>query len=96
MPIHFHPPFLGRVILTFGAYTAAEEGAKYFWNVVKEDSASPRSLVIHEVMGRNCGWLTAFTGIYYRRMFKSKKANLVPSFGHSIKEPSALRAGFLR
>ena len=68
---------------SLGAYTAAEEGAKYFWNVVKEDSASPRSLVIHEVMGRNCGWLTAFTGIYYRRMFKSKKANLVPSFGWS-------------
>ena len=61
---------------SLGAYTAAEEGARYFWNVVKEDSASPRSLVIHEVMGRNCGWLTAFTGIYYRRMFKSKKANL--------------------
>ena len=68
---------------SLGAYTAAEEGAKYFWNVVKEDSASPLSLVIHEVMGRNCGWLTAFTGIYYRRMFKSKKANLVPSFGWS-------------
>ena len=68
---------------SLGAYTAAEEGAKYFWNVVKEDIASPRSLVIHEVMGRNCGWLTAFTGIYYRRMFKSKKANLVPSFGWS-------------
>ena len=68
---------------SLGAYTAAEEGAKYFWNVVKEDSASPRSLIIHEVMGRNCGWLTAFTGIYYRRMFKSKKANLVPSFGWS-------------
>ena len=68
---------------SLGAYTAAEEGAKYFWNVVKEDSAPPRSLVIHEVMGRNCGWLTAFTGIYYRRMFKSKKANLVPSFGWS-------------
>ena len=41
---------------SLGAYTAAEEGAKYFWNVVKEGSASPRSLVIHEVMGRNCGW----------------------------------------
>ena len=68
---------------SLGAYTAAEEGAKYFWNVVKEDSASPRSLVIHEVMGRNCGWLTAFTAIYYRRMFKSRRANLVPSFGWS-------------
>ena len=66
---------------SLGAYTAAEEGAKYFWNVVKEGSASPRSLIIHEVMGRNCGWLTAFTGIYYRKMLRSVKANLVPSFG---------------
>ena len=65
---------------SLGSYTAAEEGAKYFWRVVKESSASPRSLVIHEVMGRNCGWLTAFTGIFYRRMFKSKKANHVPMF----------------
>ena len=68
---------------SLGAYTAAEEGAKYFWRVVKEASASPRSLIVHEVMGRNCGWLTAFTGIFYRRMFKSVKANLVPSFGWS-------------
>ena len=68
---------------SLGAYTAAEEGAKYFWNVVKEGSASPRSLVIHEVMGRNCGWLTAFTGIYYRKMLRSSRAHLVPSFGWS-------------
>ena len=68
---------------SLGADTAAEEGAKYFWNVVKEGSASPRSLIIHEVMGRNCGWLTAFTGIYYRKMLRSVKANLVPSFGWS-------------
>ena len=68
---------------SLGAYTAAEEGAKYFWNVVKEGSASPRSLVIHEVMGRNCGWLTAFTAIYYRKMLNSRKARLVPSFGWS-------------
>ena len=68
---------------SLGAYTAAEEGAKYFWNVVKEGSASPRSLIIHEVMGRNCGWLTAFTGIYYRKMLRSVRANLVPSFGWS-------------
>ena len=68
---------------SLGAYTAAEDGAKYFWNVVKEASASPRSLIIHEVMGRNCGWLTAFTGIYYRKMLRSVKARLVPSFGWS-------------
>ena len=68
---------------SLGAYTAAEEGAKYFWTVAKEASASPRSLIIHEVMGRNCGWLTAFTGVFYRRLFKSRAAHLVPSFGWS-------------
>ena len=68
---------------SLGAYTAAEVGAKYFWNVVKETSASPRSLIVHEVMGRNCGWLTAFTAIFYRRMFRSPKANLVPAIGWS-------------
>ena len=66
---------------SLGAYTAAEAGARYFWNVVHEMTASPRSLIIHEIMGRNCGWLTAFTGIYYRRFLKTSKAYLVPSFG---------------
>ena len=41
--------------------TAAEQGAVFFENVVNEVTASPRMLLIHEVMGRNCGWLTAAT-----------------------------------
>ena len=28
-------------------------------NVVAEHGANPRMLIVHEVMGRNCGWLTA-------------------------------------
>ena len=51
---------------SLGAWTAAEEGAKYFENVVNEQSANPRMLIIHEVMGRNCGWLTAYTAKVYR------------------------------
>lgn len=51
---------------SLGAWTAAEEGAKYFENVVNEQSANPRMLIIHEVMGRNCGWLTAATAKAYR------------------------------
>jgi hypothetical protein len=31
----------------------------FFKNVVNEHSASPRMLIVHEVMGRDCGWLTA-------------------------------------
>ena len=53
---------------SLGAWTAAEEGAKFFLNVVKENSANPRALTVHEVMGRNCGWLTYKTAQYYRKM----------------------------
>lgn len=52
---------------SLGAWTAAEEGAKYFANVVGECGANPRMLIIHEVMGRNCGWLTAATAAKYHK-----------------------------
>ena len=51
---------------TLGAYTAAEHGAAYFENIVHESSSNPRELIIHEVMGRHCGWLTAATAHTYR------------------------------
>jgi len=50
---------------SLGAWTAAEEGAQFFANVVAEHNANPRMLIIHEVMGRNCGWLTAYTARIY-------------------------------
>ena len=52
---------------TLGADTAAEQGAVFFANVVNEQSTSSRQLVIHEVMGRNCGWLTAATARAWRQ-----------------------------
>lgn len=55
---------------SLGAWTAAEEGARYFENVVNEHSANPRMLIVHEVMGRNCGWLTAATAQAYRERLK--------------------------
>lgn len=64
---------------SLGAWTAAEEGAKFFLNVVKENSANPRALTIHEVMGRNCGWLTYKTAQYYRKLLKSK-VRFLPEF----------------
>ena len=64
---------------SLGAWTAAEEGAKFFLNVVKENSANPRALTIHEVMGRNCGWLTYKTAQYYRKMLK-KRIKFLPAF----------------
>lgn len=50
---------------SLGAWTAAEEGANFFSNVVAEHGANPRMLIVHEVMGRNCGWLTAATAKMY-------------------------------
>ena len=56
---------------SLGAWTAAEEGAKYFENVVAEHNANPRMLIVHEVMGRSCGWLTAATADVYRKRLDS-------------------------
>ena len=64
---------------SLGAWTAAEQGARYFRNVVAEHNANPRMLIIHEVMGRNCGWLTAATAEAYRRMLDAE--SFVPGLG---------------
>jgi pyrophosphate--fructose-6-phosphate 1-phosphotransferase len=53
---------------TFGADTAARQGAIFFENIVNESTANPRMLVLHEVMGRDCGFLTAKTAQYYREI----------------------------
>ena len=50
---------------SLGAWTAAEVGAGFFDHVSNEQSAAPRTLVVHEVMGRHCGWLTAATARAY-------------------------------
>ncbi len=51
---------------SLGAWTAAEQGARFFENVVSENNANPQMLIVHEIMGRNCGWLTAETARIYR------------------------------
>jgi len=66
---------------SLGAWTAAEEGAHYFANVVAEHNANPRMLIIHEVMGRNCGWLTAATALEYQKLVA--QMNFVPELGLS-------------
>ena len=66
---------------SLGAWTAAEEGAHYFANVVSEHNANPRMLIIHEVMGRNCGWLTAATAEEYRKL--NGTLNFLPDLGLS-------------
>jgi pyrophosphate--fructose-6-phosphate 1-phosphotransferase len=53
---------------SLGAWTAADEGAHHFSNIVSEHSSNPKMLIVHEVMGRHCGWLTAATAIAYRKL----------------------------
>mmetsp|Transcript_6907 Transcript_6907/g.6542 ORF Transcript_6907/g.6542 Transcript_6907/m.6542 type:complete len:407 (-) Transcript_6907:168-1388(-) len=67
---------------TFGADTAAEQGALFFENVVSESTANPRMLILHEVMGRDSGYLTAATAKAYRE--RLKKTKFVPSFSTSL------------
>lgn len=53
---------------SLGAWTAADEGAHHFSNIVSEHSSNQKMLIVHEVMGRHCGWLTAATAISYRKL----------------------------
>jgi pyrophosphate--fructose-6-phosphate 1-phosphotransferase len=64
---------------SLGAWTAAEQGALYFKNVVAENNSNPRMLIIHEVMGRSCGWLTAATALEYRKLLD--RAEWLPEIG---------------
>ena len=64
---------------SLGAWTAAEEGARFFDNVVNEHNANPRMLIVHEVMGRNCGWLTAATAMEYMDLVNNE--DYLPEIG---------------
>ena len=61
---------------TLGAWTAVEQGSLFFRNIVNENTTSSRHLIVHEVMGRNCGWLTAATALEYRKMIAQE--NFLP------------------
>jgi pyrophosphate--fructose-6-phosphate 1-phosphotransferase len=64
---------------SLGDATAADQGARFFSNVVAEHGANPRMLIVHEVMGRNCGWLTAATARAYRS--RLDRQEFVPGIG---------------
>jgi pyrophosphate--fructose-6-phosphate 1-phosphotransferase len=66
---------------SLGAWTAADHGATFFENVVAEHSANPRMLIVHEVMGRGCGWLTAATARAYRARLDQRR--FLPELGLS-------------
>ena len=58
---------------SLGAWTAADEGAHHFSNIVSEHSSNTKMLIVHEVMGRHCGWLTAATAVAYRGLLDDMK-----------------------
>lgn len=58
---------------TLGAQTAAEQTSRFAQNVFSEHNAGKRILIVHEVMGRNCGWLTAASARLYRTWLKEQQ-----------------------
>ena len=66
---------------SLGAWTAAEQGALFARNVVAEHNANSRMLIVHEIMGRHCGWLTAATAQAYDRWLATQR--WLPEFGLS-------------
>jgi diphosphate-dependent phosphofructokinase len=78
---------------TLGAHTAAVQGARFFENIVAEQSANPNMLIVHEVMGRHSGWLTFATAQYYHKELWSKKIFL-PELGFN-KELYAIHGMFV-
>ncbi len=69
---------------SLGADTAAAMGARYAQNVLGEHNANSRMLIVHEVMGRNCGWLTAATARKYHEWIKEQE--WVPALGLDAKQ----------
>ncbi|HIZ97080.1 MAG TPA: pyrophosphate--fructose-6-phosphate 1-phosphotransferase [Candidatus Janibacter merdipullorum] len=64
---------------SLGAWTAAEQGALFARNVIGEHTSNPRMLIVHEVMGRHSGWLTAETARRYREQLAEQ--DFVPGLG---------------
>jgi pyrophosphate--fructose-6-phosphate 1-phosphotransferase len=66
---------------SLGAWTAAEQGARFAQNIIGEHNSGSRMLIVHEVMGRHCGWLTAATAQAYRDWLDTRE--WVPEIGLS-------------
>ncbi len=65
---------------SLGARTAAEQTSIFAQNVIAENGSNPRMLIIHEIMGRACGYLTAEAARYYQDWHS--KQQWLPSIGH--------------
>ncbi|MDR0432203.1 MAG: pyrophosphate--fructose-6-phosphate 1-phosphotransferase [Bifidobacteriaceae bacterium] len=60
---------------SLGAWTAAEQASVYAQNIIGEHRSGPRMLIVHEVMGRGCGWLTAQAAADYRAWLAHQQWN---------------------
>ena len=60
---------------SLGADTAADQGSIFFQNIVNESTSNPKTFIIHELMGRHCGWLTAATARKYRSFLSNEEFN---------------------
>ena len=64
---------ISPISLSLGALTAAEQTKLFFENIVSENNMNPNQLIIHEIMGRHSGWLTAYSSrLYFDAMKKNK------------------------
>ena len=75
---------------TLGAVSAAEQGAMFWENAANEHSANPRMLLIHEVMGRDCGWLCAATAASYRQRLQGLHFLIDTDFSMELKDIDAV------
>ncbi|MGQ4536114.1 pyrophosphate--fructose-6-phosphate 1-phosphotransferase [Dermabacteraceae bacterium P13264] len=66
---------------SLGAMTAAEQTSEFAQNVIAENGSNPRMLIIHEIMGRACGYLTAQAAEYYQQWHSQQQ--WLPSIGHT-------------
>ena len=66
---------------SLGAWSAAEQASIFAQNIIGEHRSNPRMLIVHEVMGRHCGWLTAAAAAHYRGWLATR--DFVPSIGLS-------------
>jgi diphosphate-dependent phosphofructokinase len=66
---------------SLGAWTAADQAARFAQNVIGEHNSGSRMLLVHEVMGRHCGWLTAAAAQAYREWLDTR--SWLPEIGLS-------------
>jgi pyrophosphate--fructose-6-phosphate 1-phosphotransferase len=66
---------------SLGARTAAEQTSIFAQNIIAEHGSNPRMLIVHEIMGRACVYLTAQAAEYYQQWHSEQ--TWLPSIGHT-------------